>query len=268
MLQRRFSWLTFLLIVSACLLWLPLRFWADNRHPRERRAPSFEHLANHCSSCQAIPAPEFYERQAALAKILYKLGAQAYIVEPGPNALYFANISLSQWRLSERPFLLVISPEVTSREIDEERDRDDPVDIKPIISIITPRFEESRARLLEVAAKGNVNFAVWAEDADPYATAVSVIRNVRSKEELGGNDSAKIIIDEGARYFIAEGIKRAANGAEVEIASAEVQALRERKSPAELSLLKCANEVRSSTYNLTLPSSPLTKWIVCGVSEL
>ena len=73
--------------------------------------PSFKHLAKHCADVLPIGASEFHTRQTALANALHSLGAVAYIAEPGANAEFFGNISSSQWHLSERPLLLIVSPE-------------------------------------------------------------------------------------------------------------------------------------------------------------
>ena len=54
---------------------------------------------------------EFHQRQAALANVLHSLNASAYIVEPGANGQYFANVSSREWGLSERPLLFAFSYE-------------------------------------------------------------------------------------------------------------------------------------------------------------
>lgn len=66
---------------------------------------------NHCAHILPILPTEFHERQQHLAETLYALNASAYITEPGPSALFYANISTAHWRLSERPLLLVVTPE-------------------------------------------------------------------------------------------------------------------------------------------------------------
>jgi len=67
-------------------------------------------LASHCASTPPIHYDEYLARQTSLASTLQSLGAKAYIAEPGGNTQFFANFSKTQWSLSERPLLLVISP--------------------------------------------------------------------------------------------------------------------------------------------------------------
>jgi hypothetical protein len=196
---------------------------------RTQEEPEFHHLAAHCDSLEPIQPSEYHARQSALASALHSLRAAAYIAEPGPNAEYFANLSLSQWGLSERPFLLIISPLESSTS----------AQIVPQVTIITPLFESSRAKLLAIPTAGNVRFVPWGDDADPYAVAISSLRDSVDMAK----DEVSLFIDENSRYFIADGIKNAADGIRTEITPPEIRALREQKSPTEVALLRCVNEV-------------------------
>jgi Xaa-Pro aminopeptidase len=100
------------------------------------------------------------------------------------------------------------------------------------VTIITPAFEEARARLLSVPGI-DVAFASWAEDEDPFTIALHALSTVKGP----------IYVDGMIRNFIVDGLQKAAPGVRVLTAPPEVTRLRERKSPAELDLLKCANEV-------------------------
>lgn len=184
---------------------------------------AFAHLASHCAHISPIPISEFQQRQKTLAQTLYSLNASAYIAEPGASALYYANISGSRWHLSERPLLLLISPEVSEGG-----------DVSPRISVLTPEFEATRAKLLPVPAD-NVAYPAWPEDVDPYKVAVEALPSLA--------DGGKVYVDASVRHFIVDGLQKAAPGAEVVIAPVEIRQLRERKSASELEILKCANEV-------------------------
>jgi len=92
-----------------------------------------------------IAASQFQLRQTKLAETLYDLGAAAYITGPAPNAQYYANISLSDWRVSERPFLVVITPEVVHASMASGKPK-----VKAKVTIVTPRFEAGRASLLHI----------------------------------------------------------------------------------------------------------------------
>lgn len=186
-----------------------------------RRAPDFSHLARHCADSQPIGSQEFYQRQKSLAQTLHFLNASAYIAEPGANAQFFGNISGSSWHLSERPLLLIISPNLIHGEIEAR------------VSVLTPSFEATRAKLLAIPSASNVTFAEWPEDKDPYAVAVSTITSQGDRT---------IFVDGSIRHFIVDGLSQAAPGSDVSSAPLEVRYLRERKSPAEIELMKCANE--------------------------
>jgi hypothetical protein len=193
----------------------------------------FLHLADHCKTVKPISASEFHDRQNALAAILHTSGASAYIAEPGPNALYFANISSNQWYLSERPFLLVITPV----EVNTSIETGTVTKIEAKVSILTPLFEASRAKLLQVPTKNEINFVTWAEDENPYDALLSAFN------PLGDLMHNKVVVDESSRFLIVEGIRQANSHILVEGPSNDILALRERKSAAEATILRCANEV-------------------------
>ncbi|PVF98193.1 Creatinase/aminopeptidase [Serendipita vermifera] len=193
----------------------------------------FLELADRCRSVEPIHDSEFHDRQTALAKLLHDSGASAYIAEPGPNALYFANISTSQWYLSERPFLLVITPV----EVDNSMETSASTKIEAKVSILTPLFEASRAKLLNIPTRNEINFIKWEEDANPYHTLLSAL-------DISGNPTHnKVFVDPESRFLVVEGIRQANHHILVEGPPKEILALRERKSSAEMTLLRCANEV-------------------------
>ncbi|EGN96078.1 hypothetical protein SERLA73DRAFT_76078 [Serpula lacrymans var. lacrymans S7.3] len=191
-------------------------------HPSTTKQPFSEALSpisTHCASANPITSSEFRQRQKHLARILHDNNIVAYIAEPGANALFFGNISGSSWGLSERPLLLMVSPVLKHGEVEAK------------ITILTPAFEETRARLLTIPGSG-VTYAAWPEDANPYSIAI------QSLPEIGN-----IYVDENIRHFIVDGLQQAVLGIQVTSAPAEIVQLRERKSQTELELMKCANEV-------------------------
>jgi Xaa-Pro aminopeptidase len=190
--------------------------------------PDFSMLARHCESASPITSSEFYQRQKTVAGILHSLNASAYIAEPGANAQYFGNVSSNQWSLSERPLLFVVSPHVVNDEVEAK------------ITILTPSFEASRARLLPIPSVKEVVFAEWAEESNPYDTVVSTLPP-SPEGEIG-----TIFVDGAIRHFIVDGLDEAAPKANILSAPMEIRQLRERKSAAEIELMKCVNEVSQS----------------------
>jgi hypothetical protein len=186
-----------------------------------KRLGEFDHLRTHCAAIPPIATSEFHQRQTALAQTLHTLNANAYIAEPGANALFFGNISESSWHLSERPLLLIVSPMSTS---------DGSIDAK--VTILTPKFETTRAKLLSIPVP-NVTYVEWAEDENPYQIAISAL----------SISEGTIFVAESSRLFISDGLQAAAPNVKVLSAPQYIRSLRERKSPAEIALLRCANEV-------------------------
>ena len=161
------------------------------------------------------------------------MGASAYIAEPGANAGYYANISGSHWGLSERPLLLIITPEKKTTGISGK------------VSILTPTFEATRARLLPIPSNDEIAFPEWPEDVNPYEVAISVIPALK-------DGSGAIYVDGSMRQFVVDGLQQAAGENKVQSAPIEVRRLRERKTEEELQILRCVNEVGST--------SPLGCW--------
>ncbi|KAF7295326.1 Peptidase-M24 domain-containing protein [Mycena indigotica] len=210
-LQRRSYMTTVPIVLFACMLWYSL---GSFRHSFS--APKA--IISHCGHLSSISLEEFQARQTTLARTLVDLKAAAYITEPGASAEYYANISNANWYLSERPLLLIITPEQSGD------------DIQAKISILTPAFEIDRAKLLPIASNA-VNFYEWAEDANPYDHALSALPN-----SVGA-----VFVDGHMRTFIVDGLRKA-HPDPVASAPYEIQRIRERKSPSEIELLKCANE--------------------------
>ena len=200
-----------------------LGFRSLTRQSPFRLESGFSHLAEHCASVLPISEAEILQRQQKLAETLYAQNASAFVAEPGANTLYYANISGGSWHLSERPLLLIISPKV------EENG-----EISASVSVLTPAFEATRARLLPVVAN-SVVYPQWPEDVSPYEVMIASLA-----------PEGTIYVDGYMRHFIVDGLQKAAPGVAVSYAPVEIRQLRERKSPAELEIMKCAHEVCSS----------------------
>ncbi|KAK1228892.1 hypothetical protein PQX77_008050 [Marasmius sp. AFHP31] len=198
----------------------PLHVWDPILGTREQNGiHTFFHLDEHCADIPPIQAAEFAQRQEKLVQALRDSNASAYIAEPSASAIYFANVSATQWHLSERPFLFVFTPDVEGGSV------------QPNLTILAPKFEETRAKQLSLPFEG-VHFIVWPEEQSPYEVLFS------SLNLPAGN----IFIDGATRFFIVDGLQKAYKEGEVLIAPSEVTRLRERKSANEVTLMKCANE--------------------------
>lgn len=195
---------------------------------RRPTTADFSHLATHCDHIKPIHAESFISRQNQLAQSLHSLGASAYIAEPGASAAFYANLSEASWSLSERPLLLLITPISNNG------------DVSANVSILSPSFEATRARLLPIPSDSDVTYPEWPEDVSPYDVAIAAI------PQLYQDELAKTIyVDGSMRQFVVEGLQKAAGEAVTVVgAPVEIRRLRERKRQEELDIMKCINEVR------------------------
>ncbi|KAG8901574.1 hypothetical protein FRB99_005207 [Tulasnella sp. 403] len=198
---------------------------------RTSRPPAdFTHLRKYCADIPPISSSAFYSRHYLLGDALREIGAGAYILEPSPSALYYANVSRSQWKASERPFLIALVPSspsgsqhLTIGALGHVRDLQ--------VLLLTPKFERSRAKSLKIPSDSGVEYIEWAEDQDPYdALAYRIGRGHR------------VVLDEDMRVFVAQGLQNAGLAAFPEFPQ-EIRRLRERKSEHELVILRCVNQV-------------------------
>jgi hypothetical protein len=196
-------------------------YFSTGNHDHDT-TPDFSHLADHCADASPISSAEFYQRQKSLAQILHSQNASAYITEPGANAQFFGNISSSQWYLSERPLLLIVTPDLVNERVDAK------------ITVLTPSFEATRAKLLPVPSASDITFAEWPEDVNPDDVAIAAVPLAKGQ--------GTIFVDGSIRLFIVDGLAEAAPKSKVSSAPIQIRHLREKKSAAEIDLMRCANE--------------------------
>lgn len=127
------------------------------------------------------PAATYKQRIAKLQDAMKEFGLQAVVLEPGPAMQYLTGV---RWGKSERTFAVVLPQ------------KGDPV-------WVLPGFEEMRAR--ELIHLGNDDIRIWQEDESPYARIVEGLRD-RGVAAPGN----RIGIDEAARFFVFDGIRKLA----------------------------------------------------------
>ena len=155
-------------------------------------------------------------------KLMAETGIGALVLEAGTSMTYFANV---RWGLSERPFLLVIPQ-------------------KGELAYVCPGFEEARAREITTFTK---DIRVWQEDDDWGATVVGILKD-------RGVTAAKIGIEERVRFFIPDGIAKAAPASKVVLATPVTAGCRMFKSPAEIALMQRANDITIEAFRAALPT--------------
>ncbi len=166
----------------------------------------------------AIPISED-ERRARIEKarrLMAGNGIGAIVLEPGTSMTYFVNV---RWGLSERPFLLVIPQ-------------------KGDLAYVSPGFEEARAR--EITTFSN-DVRVWQEDEDWGTTVLGILKD-------RGVATGKVGIEERVRFFIADGIAKAAPASTLVLATPVTAGCRMIKSATEIALMQRANDITIEAY--------------------
>ena len=119
----------------------------------------------------------YRERITKLQEAMKEFGLQAVVLEPGPAMMYLTGV---RWGKSERTFSAVL-----------------PAKGEPVW--VLPGFEEARAR--ELIHVGD-DIRVWQEDESPYERIVQALKD--------RGVTGKVGIDEGARFFVFDGIRKLA----------------------------------------------------------
>src|SRR5947209_16533760 len=122
------------------------------------------------------PTSNYAERIAKLQAAMKEYGLEAVVLEPGPAMLYLTGV---RWGKSERTFAVVL-----------------PAKGGPVW--VLPGFEEMRAR--ELIHVGD-DIRIWEEDESPYQRIVDGLK-------ARGVTSGRVGIDEAARFFVFDGIRK------------------------------------------------------------
>ena len=126
------------------------------------------------------------ERRARIARaqaLMVAQGIGAIVIEPGTTMHYFSAVD---WHSSERTFAMVI-----------------PGTGPP--AWVCPAFEEARAR--ELIRFGD-DIRVWQEDESPFARIAGILKDRDAA-------SGKVGLEEEVRFFVMDGLRRAAPSADL-----------------------------------------------------
>jgi Xaa-Pro dipeptidase len=143
----------------------------------------------------------------------------AIYLEPGTSMSYFTGM---RWGTSERMFALVIP-------------------VRGEVAWICPKFEEERAREL---IKVGDDIRTWEEDESPYQRVAEIFRD-------RGLRTGRIGMEERVRFFLFDGIRKAAPAFQYVSADPITAGCRMYKSPTELALMQRANDITIVAYKAT-----------------
>lgn len=167
--------------------------------------------ANRLADVQPITAEERKQRIAKVQQLMQEQQINALILDSGTSLLYFTGIS---WWPSERTMVAVVP-------------------VKGEVEYVCPAFEEGRLReLLTIGNKINT----WQEDESPFKHIQRTLNNA-------GITTGKIALDETARFFIADGLRKDAPGFEYINGNTITMPCRMIKSAAEIALMQRATDI-------------------------
>jgi Xaa-Pro dipeptidase len=161
------------------------------------------------------------ERRARIEKarrLMIDNKIDAIYIEPGSSMFYYTGM---RWSTSERMFAVVIPA-------------------RGEIAWVCPKFEEERAR--ELIRVGD-DIRTWEEDESPYQRVAEIFRDRRVR-------TGRIGIEERVRFFLFDGIRKAAPGLQFVSATPVTAGGRMFKSPAELALMQRANDITIVAYKV------------------
>lgn len=163
-----------------------------------------------------IGVPERLARIEKAQRLMAKHKIDALLLEPGSAMLYFTGIS---WWRSERLTAVVI-PGTGD------------------IAVVTPHFEEPSVR--ESMTFGD-DVRTWNEHEDPFERVAGILADRGLKE-------GRIGFEDTVRWFVSDGVRAASPSFGIVSGRPVTQGCRLYKSPAEIALMRKANEVTLAAY--------------------
>ncbi len=171
-----------------------------------------------------ISIEERKQRITKAQQLMEKEKMDAIFLEGTTSCFYFTGM---RWGQSERTFGIVIPA-------------------KGEIVYICPKFEEDRAGELILPVFGN-EVRCWEEHESPYPLIAGVVKDRGAKYY-------RIGMEERVRFFIAEGVKKAASGFEIVDATPVTAGCRMIKSKAEIALMQKASDITIEAYKAAFAS--------------
>lgn len=173
-------------------------------------------LANITGDAVPIGVDERLARVGKAQSLMRTAGIDALLLEAGSALVYFTGV---RWWRSER---------FTGAIIPAEGE----------VAFVTPYFEEPSVR--ESMTFGD-DVRTWNEHENPFELVAGILKD-------RGLKGGKIAAEETVRYFIVDGVQKAAADFEVISGRDVTRGCRMYKSPAELALMQLANDVTIAAY--------------------
>jgi Xaa-Pro dipeptidase len=180
-----------------------------DRHPEVDEGPGAAHTPG-----RTIGTPE------KARSLMEANELDAILLMEGTSLNYFTGI---RWWGGERLFAMVLPAKGTA-------------------FYVCPGFEEGRAReqIAQATEGAQVDLRIWQEDESPYQR---IAQGLKDRNILTG----KIGIEETVRFVFREGLEKAAPQAKL-VSATDHRGCRMIKSPAELDLMRLANQGTLTAY--------------------
>jgi len=183
--------------------------------------PSLAALKSMKDQAHPIRLEERQARQEKARSLMEANDLDAILLMEGTSLNYFTGI---HWWGGERLFAMILPA-------------------KGAAFYVCPAFEEGRAReqIAQAPEGSQADVRIWQEDENPYQR---VAQGLKDRQILTG----KIGIEETVHFVFREGIERGAPQARLVSATPVSAGCRMIKSPAELELMRLANQVTLVAY--------------------
>ena len=194
--------------------------------------PAIAALTNRHSEATPITLDERERRIQRARELLVKSKIDALVITTGTSLTYFTGL---RWGQSERFFAWVL-----------------PAKGNPFI--VCPVFEEGRVRERMEAKPATLPQAsvtrvyVWNEDDNPYTLLAKALKD-------SGVSTGKVGIEERTQFVFADGIAHASPTLTAVSGTPVTAGCRAVKSPAELALMRLANDITLKVYEAAWKSA-------------
>lgn len=199
---------------------------ADTETPEPQQQtnqpPAVRQLRRMTEGIVPITLEERKGRIEKAQRLMREQRIDAIYLEPGSSMFYFTGM---RWGTSERMFAAVIPA-------------------RGELAWVCPKFEEERAREL---IKMGTDIRTWEEDESPYKRVAEIFRD-------RGVRTGTVGMEERVRFFLFDGIRKAAPALKYVDATPITAGCRMFKSPTELALMQKANDITIVAYKATRDS--------------
>ena len=182
-------------------------------------AGPFSHLTPMTGGVARINLEDRKARVEKARRLMAENKIDAIVLDSGTSLMYFTGIS---WWASERTFVAILPA-------------------RGEIAYVCPKFEEGRAR--ELITIGS-DVRTWEEHESPFE---------RIAQALKDRGVARVGFEEYVRFFVADGLRKAAPAVDIVSANPVTIGCRVIKTPKEIALMQCANNITNEAYRAVIP---------------